>query len=212
MATTKAFTDANGMVRFGPVPVNFITDTDVIVGVPAFDTTQLIAQDIVVQALSVLGTLSVAPIAIVDDGTTGENVSSSTTFTSIATGKYTRPAIPANAYVVQGDPDTDYFRLHITTNASGQATTFRARADGVATLTTAATHGLSVGDAINVLTVGGTGYNGRVVVLSVPTSTTFTYASPGDDESSTADTAGRVGACDAQVFIWAQQLSDSTGI
>jgi hypothetical protein len=212
MATTKAFTDANGMVRFGPIPVNLITDTDVVLGIPIYETTQLIAQDITVQALSVLGTLSVAGTAIVDDGTTGHNVSSSTTFTSLGNDKFTKLTIPANAYVVQGDPDTTYFRLHITANASGQATTFRARTDGVATLTTAVAHGLSVGDEINVLTVGGTGYNGRVVVLSVPSATTFTYASPGTDEASAADTAGRVGAADVQVFIWAQQLSDSTGI
>lgn len=201
------------MVRFGPIPVDFITDTDVVLGVPAFATTQLIGMEAVVQATNVLGTLSVVPIAIIDNGTTGQNVKTSTTFTSIATGTFTKFTTLVNAKVVQGDPSVPaaFFRLHITTHASGQATTFRARAAGVATLTTAATHGLVAGDQINVLTVGGTGYNGRVTVQSAPTTTTITYLSPGADESSAADTTGRVGACDGQVFIWAQQLSDNSG-
>jgi hypothetical protein len=40
--------------------------------------------------------------------------------------------------------------------------------------------------------VGGSGYNGTFTVASTPTSTTFTYANTGGNESSAADTGGTV--------------------
>jgi hypothetical protein len=67
-----------------------------------------------------------------------------------------------------------------------------------AKLTTATAHGLAVGDLVYVDSVstgtvdtgGNIGYDGRYVVLSVPSSTTFTYESVGISEASTAVTAG----------------------
>ena len=76
--------------------------------------------------------------------------------------------------------------------ANSKSSTFRARATNVATLTTSADHGLSVGDLVTISGVTGAAYNGTVEVLSVPLSTTFTYASTGTDEGSTADTGGTV--------------------
>lgn len=74
-------------------------------------------------------------------------------------------------------------------------TTNRARTSNVATITTSASHGLAIGDIVEVVSVGGTGYNGTVEVLTVPTGTTFTYANTGADEGSTADTGGTVYVC-----------------
>ncbi len=72
------------------------------------------------------------------------------------------------------------------------ATTFRERTSNVAQLTTGAAHGLLPGDMVEILTVGGTGYNGVATVIATPTATTFTYASTGGNEASTADTGGVV--------------------
>jgi lysophospholipase L1-like esterase len=70
------------------------------------------------------------------------------------------------------------------------ATTFRARTTNVATLTTASAHNYAVGNVVTVASVGGTGYNGVVTVTGIPTGTTFTFASTGTDEGTTADGAG----------------------
>ncbi len=45
------------------------------------------------------------------------------------------------------------------------------------TITTTAAHGFNTGQLVNVSGVG-TGYNGTFVIVSVPTATSFTYASP----------------------------------
>ncbi len=71
------------------------------------------------------------------------------------------------------------------------ATTYRLRSGGVATITTAV-HGLSAGNRVTIRGLGGTGYNGNWVVVSAPTTTTFTYTNAGSDEGSTADTGGTV--------------------
>ena len=71
-------------------------------------------------------------------------------------------------------------------------TVSRERAASLATLTVTA-HGLSAGDHVAVYGLGGEGYNiADVEVMSTPTSDTFQYESPGDDEASTPDTDGRV--------------------
>jgi hypothetical protein len=72
------------------------------------------------------------------------------------------------------------------------ATTKRARASNVTTITTASVHGLLVGDGVKIVGLGGTGYNGTWTVASVPTITTFTYANTGSDEAETSDTGGTV--------------------
>ena len=69
-------------------------------------------------------------------------------------------------------------------------TSSRARASNVATIVTAAAHGLSIGNAFNLSGQGGTGYNGRWTVASVPNSTTITFANTGGNESTTSDTGG----------------------
>ena len=81
---------------------------------------------------------------------------------------------------------------------STRTTTNRVRTTNVVTLTTSAAHLLNVGDTVVITGVGGTGYNGTVVVLSVPSTTTFTYNNGTySNEGSTADTGGSINAvCD----------------
>lgn len=74
-------------------------------------------------------------------------------------------------------------------------TTAVAYASGVATATTASAHGLSAGQYVKVSGVVPAAYNGTVVVLSVPSTTTFTYA-PATAPSGAATTQGTIGAVD----------------
>jgi len=57
------------------------------------------------------------------------------------------------------------------------------RSSGVATATTASAHGLVVGDKVRISGATQTEYNGTVVVVTVPTSTTFTYAVSGTPDT-----------------------------
>ncbi len=73
-------------------------------------------------------------------------------------------------------------QLIVTAAASGtpvNLTTFSissiTQAAGTATATAAAAHGLAVGDRVVVAGATPTGYNGTVEVLTVPSTTTFTY-------------------------------------
>jgi len=68
----------------------------------------------------------------------------------------------------------------------------RARTSNVATIGTAAAHGLAVGDGIIVSGMAAARYNGTWLVASVPNTTHFTYANIGTNETETADTAGTI--------------------
>ena len=72
------------------------------------------------------------------------------------------------------------------------ATTFRERTGNVATLTTSAAHGLSVGDVVEIEGVTGAEYNGVFVVTVIDSATEFSYPSSAADQTSTADTGGTV--------------------
>jgi hypothetical protein len=71
-------------------------------------------------------------------------------------------------------------------------TVSRARNTNVATIITSTNHGLSEGDVVEIEGVGGTGYNGIFVVTTINSSTSFSYANTGDNESTEADTGGTV--------------------
>jgi hypothetical protein len=72
-----------------------------------------------------------------------------------------------------------------------KATTFRSLTSNVATLTTSTTHGLSAGDIVTVAGIDST-FNGEHEVLSVPTTTTFTYAKTATNVANTSTTSGTV--------------------
>ena len=64
-----------------------------------------------------------------------------------------------------------------TASTTNLATSAGSWSSSVVTLTTGSTaHGMLVGDMINVSGVSPTGYNGQYVIVSVPTTTTLTYA------------------------------------
>jgi hypothetical protein len=71
-------------------------------------------------------------------------------------------------------------------------TASRARSSNVATLVFQAAHRLTSGAVVDVLSVGGSGYNATNVTITVTNPTTITYANTGGNETTTADTAGRV--------------------
>jgi hypothetical protein len=71
-------------------------------------------------------------------------------------------------------------------------TVSRARNSNITTIITADPHQLSIGDVVEVSGVGGTGYNGYFVVLTVPNGTTFTYSNLEANESTEADTGGTI--------------------
>lgn len=156
---------------------------------------------VILENISILGTQATAPAVVIDNGTTGENIIASATLSTPVQDKawYLAPAVNAQLFAVKPGGS---LRLHKGTLGAGQATTFRSRADNVALITTAAAHGLNPGDVVVVADLGGTGYNGRVTVLTAPTTTTFTYANTGADESAAADTDGRVGAFDVKVYAY----------
>jgi len=125
---------------------------------------------------------------------------SGTTLTYINVGVDVATTSATLAKVVYGN----VLRLNKTTLGQGRATTLRARANGVATLTFAAAHGLNVGDTVSVVSVGGTGYNdANAEITAVTTSSPFTisYVNAGGTEASTADTAGRVGALFVNAYV-----------
>jgi len=68
-----------------------------------------------------------------------------------------------------------------------------ARSSNVATITTSAAHGLIAGCTTRVSGVTTTGFNNTwAVVVSAPSTTTFTYANAGSDVVETADATGKV--------------------
>lgn len=156
----------------------------------------------VIDIVKAVGTLTTAPIIRIDDGTDGEDILGATTLTAPVTNKYfyahaTTPTNGQNFVITNGRS----LRLRKATLGVGQATTFRARSGNIATITTSAAHGLVQGDQVVVASLGGTGYNGTVTVVRVPSTTTFQYTSVGADEASTADTAGRVGGVKVNVTV-----------
>lgn len=93
----------------------------------------------------------------------------------------------------------DFVNSQITTAAAAGfagadiATTAVTYASGVATATTASAHGLTAGQYVKLSGVVPAAYNGTVVVLSVPTTTTFTYV-PASTPGGAATTQGTIGA------------------
>ena len=84
--------------------------------------------------------------------------------------------------------DTNRLVFCTTANNAGTITN-KAKTSSVATLTTSAVHGLSVGDSIwveGVAAVSSSVFNGQYTVASVPSTTTFTYSVTGADVASTA--------------------------
>jgi hypothetical protein len=121
---------------------------------------------------------------------------SGTTLTYINVGVDVATTSATLAKVVYGN----VLRLKKTTLGQGRATTFRARTNGVATLTSLA-HGLNVGDTISVVGVSGTGYNTASAEITAVTTTTVSYVNAGANESIVSDTTGNFGALFVNAYV-----------
>ena len=93
----------------------------------------------------------------------------------------------------------DFVNNQVTTAAAAAFsgtdidTTAVTYSNGVATATTASAHGLTAGQYVKISGVDPAAYNGTVVVLTVPSTTTFTYA-PASAPGGSATTQGAIGA------------------
>jgi uncharacterized repeat protein (TIGR02543 family) len=115
-----------------------------------------------------------------------------TVLTDSGNTEVTVTPIPAEASGTAVGPTTSM--LVTTFNSSGGAlasstVTNRALASNVATLTTSTAHNLKVGDRVIIAAVA-TAFNGTFTVASVPTSTTFTYATTGQTNVTSVTSTG----------------------
>jgi hypothetical protein len=185
---------------FGPIAVNLLAAGDADLLVLNDQDTKFFPTSIVLETAYARGTTATDPIVIVDNGTTGENITSSLTITDALDnqGRYNPLTIAANPYIITG---TSKLRLLKSTVGAGQATATRSRTSGVATIVTGAAHGFSTGDTITIASMTDATFNDVQAEIIVVDSTTFTYANAGVDVVSGADTAGRVGALYVNAYV-----------
>jgi hypothetical protein len=185
---------------FGPIAVNLLAAGDADLLVLNDQDTKFFPTSIVLETAYARGTTATDPIVIVDNGTTGENITSSLTITDALDnqGRYNPLTIAANPYIITG---ASKLRLLKSTVGAGQATATRSRTSGVATIVTGAAHGFSTGDTITIASMTDATFNDVQAEIIVVDSTTFTYANAGVDVVSGADTAGRVGALYVNAYV-----------
>lgn len=185
---------------FGPIPVNLLASGDADLLVLNDQDTKFFPTSIVLETAYARGTTATDPVVIVDNGTTGENITSSLTITDSLDnqGRYNPLAIAANPFVITG---SSKLRLLKSTVGAGQATATRSRTSGVATIVTASAHGFATGDTITIASMTDSSFNDEQAEVTVVNSTTFTYANSGADVASGADTAGRVGALYVNAYV-----------
>jgi hypothetical protein len=185
---------------FGPTPVNLLASGNADLVVLNDPETKFFPVSIVLETAYARGTTATDPVVIVDNGTTGENITASLTITDALDnqGRYNPLALATNPFVVTG---SGKLRLLKTTVGAGQATASRSRTNGVATIDTATAHGFTTGDTITIASMTDTSFNDVDAVVTVVDSDTFTYVNAGPDVSSGADTAGRVGALYVNAYV-----------
>jgi len=81
----------------------------------------------------------------------------------------------------------------------------------VATITTSAAHGYLANDSVTVTATTQTTVNGTYTIISIPTSTTFTYARTASNISSIADTGSTVSSSNIKMSAASGTLSVSKG-
>lgn len=185
---------------FGPTPINLLASGNADLLVLNDTDTKFFPTSIVLENAYVRGTTATDPVVIVDNGTTGQNVTASLTVTDAIDNQdsFNTLAIAANAPVITG---TRSLRLLKSTVGLGQATATRSRTSGVATIVTGAAHGFTTGDQITIAAMTDSSFNDVDAIVTVVNSTTFTYVNAGPDVTSGADTAGRVGALLVNAYV-----------
>lgn len=108
--------------------------------------------------------------------------------------------IAKNTPVMTWDGTTLGRHLTDLTDGAGVSITGITQAAGIATVTYAAVHGKSIGDLITIIGAAEAGYNIEGEVLSVPTTTTLTYAV----DSGTASPATGTITADGEVTLYAK--------
>ena len=109
--------------------------------------------------------------------------------------KWVKNSNTYNGVLLADEYDVDKVFPAITVSINNKALT-----SNVATLTTTAAHGLSVGMQITITGVDAT-FNGEYRITGVPTTTTFTYAKTASDVASTAVSPVGTGVADVIHFI-----------
>lgn len=111
----------------------------------------------------------------------------------------------------------DFVNNQVTTAAAAAFsganidTTAVTYSNGVATATTASAHGLTAGQYVKISGVYPAAYNGTVVVLTVGSATTFTYA-PASAPGGSATTQGTIGAvAQADITLPVKVISIESG-
>jgi hypothetical protein len=106
-------------------------------------------------------------------------------------------------YKVVSIPTPTTFTYNIVRGTTKSATV-RSRFSNVATVTVSESHGFSVGEQVVIADVG-TGYNVTATITQIPSSTTFSYANSGSDETAIAVTTGT--AVPIKRFVVSRQLT-----
>ena len=185
---------------FGPIAVNLLAAGDADLLVLNDEDTKFFPTSIVLETAYARGTTATDPVVIVDNGTTGENITSSLTITDALDnqGRFNPLAFVANPFVITGSRK---LRLVKSTVGLGQATDSYKRESGIATIVTAAAHGFATGDVITISSMTDTTFNDLQAEVTVVDSTTFTYANAGVDVAPTSSSAGRVGALYVNAYV-----------
>jgi hypothetical protein len=185
---------------FGPIPINLLVAGDTDLLVLNDQDTKFFPTSIILENVYVRGTTATDPVVIVDNGTTGQNLTSSLTITDSLDNPSNFNSVNAinPRPVITG---TSKLRLLKTTVGAGQATATRSRTSGIATIVTAVAHGFTTGDKITIASMTDSTFNDVQAEVTVVDSTTFTYANAGADVASGADTAGRVGALYVNAYV-----------
>jgi hypothetical protein len=185
---------------FGPIAVNLLATGDADLLVLNDEDTKFFPTSIVLETAYARGTTATDPIVVVDNGTTGEDLTSSLTITDALDnqGRFNPLAFVANPYVITGSRK---LRLVKSTVGLGQATDSYKRESGIATIVTAAAHGFATGDVITISSMTDTTFNELQAEVTVVNATTFTYANAGVDVAPTSSSAGRVGALYVNAYV-----------
>ena len=185
---------------FGPIAVNLLATGDADLLVLNDEETKFFPTSIVLETAYARGTTATDPVVIVDNGTSGENMTASLTITDALDnqGRFNPLAFVANPYVITGSRK---LRLVKSTVGLGQATDSYKRESGIATIVTAAAHGFATGDVITISSMTDTTFNELQAEVTVVNATTFTYANAGVDVAPTSSSAGRVGALYVNAYV-----------
>jgi hypothetical protein len=185
---------------FGPIAVNLLAAGNADLLVLNDEDTKFFPTSIVLETAYARGTTATDPIVVVDNGTTGEDLTSSLTITDALDnqGRYNPLALVANPYVITGSRK---LRLLKSTVGLGQATDSYKRESGIATIVTAVAHGFATGDVITIASMTDTTFNELQAEVTVVNATTFTYANAGVDVAPTSSSAGRVGALYVNAYV-----------